>query len=237
MLSGDWRSHRRTVQVPCDADAVKFGAAREANTAVPQSRTPSLCAAGEYEEYEGGSRGGTNGKLCQAQCVSYRRGVNGGIQLHRRAVAVSCDVYETRFKASRPTRATGSRSRVRSFCALGEKYSGPSRGGAKGQTCTVDCESKRWTVHRPQRKGKGAGYTASGLYLSGDSTTPLWTVQWCAQAVHLSRDGRYLARMGPWASSASDLAIAFYDRGRLLKEYAVKDLVADTESLPRSVSH
>ena len=84
--------------------------------------------------------------------------------------------------------------------------------------------------------GRSPAGQRSGLYRTG-SDDPLWTVNWYAPAVELSRDGRYLVRRGPWASSFDDLAIAFYDRGRLLNAYAIHELVPDRDSVQRSVSH
>jgi hypothetical protein len=157
---------------------------------------------------------------------------------HRRKVQVPCDAYTAHRDASRQARAEKRQSAETPFCAAGEKMSGSSsRSSADGKLCEVNCSSRRWTVRSSRRSSQAEGYAESGLYPSGDSQSPLWTVQWYAFAVHLSRDGRYLARMGPWAGSASDLAVAFYDRGVLLKEYRVNDLVADPVSLPHSVSH
>ena len=69
----------------------------------------------------------------------------------------------------------------------------------------------------------------------------LWRVKgWYAFDLALSRDGRYLVRGGLWASDQenhTDVAIAFYDRGQLLKEYRVKDLIKKPELLEDSVSH
>lgn len=63
---------------------------------------------------------------------------------------------------------------------------------------------------------------------------------WYAFTGHLSDDGRYFVRFGPWASDQenhTDLAIAFYDRGQLLKEYEGKDLIQEPDLLEDSVSH
>ncbi|SDI55631.1 hypothetical protein [Propionivibrio dicarboxylicus] len=81
-----------------------------------------------------------------------------------------------------------------------------------------------------------ARYPQSGLY-AGDSKTPLWTFSWYAFTVHPSSDGDHLVRMGPWASSVDQLALAFYSRGELIKEYRIRDLVVDADKLKRTVSH
>lgn len=69
----------------------------------------------------------------------------------------------------------------------------------------------------------------------------IWRIKgWHASEGYLSRDGRYFVRMGPWASDQenhTDLAIAFYDRGKLLEEYRVKELIKKPDLLEDSVSH
>ena len=82
-------------------------------------------------------------------------------------------------------------------------------------------------------------YSQSGLYRNDGSSKPVWTVDWYAFEVVISLDGRYLVRWGPWPfhGDYDELAVAFYKNGREIRRYAVKDLVADPESLPRSVSH
>lgn len=81
---------------------------------------------------------------------------------------------------------------------------------------------------------------ASRLQESGE-LQEMWRVEgWYAFSGHLSNEGRYFVRMGPWASDQvghTDLALAFYDRGKLLKEYRVKDLIKDASKLEYSVSH
>ncbi len=57
---------------------------------------------------------------------------------------------------------------------------------------------------------------------------------------YLSTDGDLLVRLGPWASDLehqTDLAVAFYSRGRLLREYRVCDLIERKSSLEFSASH
>lgn len=69
----------------------------------------------------------------------------------------------------------------------------------------------------------------------------VWRTEgWYSFEGYLSEDGRYFVRFGPWASDQenhTDLAIAFYDRGKLLKEYQVKDLIRKPDFLEDSVSH
>lgn len=72
--------------------------------------------------------------------------------------------------------------------------------------------------------------------------TELWRTEgWYAFTVFLSNDGHFLIRMGLWAegkeASKEDLALAFYQDGKLLKEYSTADLIHDKTAVRRSVSH
>jgi hypothetical protein len=82
-------------------------------------------------------------------------------------------------------------------------------------------------------------YTASGLYRNDGSTAPEWTIDWYAyeNQVHLTTDGRFLVRVETWPSTHGNVAVAFYDRGRLLAEHLISDLVHEPDKLPHSVSH
>lgn len=76
---------------------------------------------------------------------------------------------------------------------------------------------------------------------NGKKRTEIWRVEgiYTFQGF-LSEDGRYLVAMGPWASDhegLTDVAFTIYDRGQLVKEYLVKDLVKDRASVGRSTSH
>ena len=71
---------------------------------------------------------------------------------------------------------------------------------------------------------------------------PVWSASgWFAFSAYLSDDGKYLVRMGDWPGgsepSDSDLAIAFYEDGKLLKQYSTKQLIRDPSKVVRSVSH
>lgn len=69
----------------------------------------------------------------------------------------------------------------------------------------------------------------------------LWRTEgWYASEVFLSDDGRYLVRMGVWPTTNdefTDVAVAFYDRGKLLKSYDVRDLIKRPHLIEHSVSH
>lgn len=77
-------------------------------------------------------------------------------------------------------------------------------------------------------------YRAGGLYSGLD---PVWTVDWFSYKVYLSKNGKYLVRKGPWASSPSNEAFSFFADGKLVKTYKVEDIVRDVAALPHSVSH
>lgn len=83
----------------------------------------------------------------------------------------------------------------------------------------------------------GNRYSASGLYRSDGSTTPLWTVDWYAYHVVVADNGSHVIRFGPWAAGPFEEALTFVDRGQILKSYKIRDLVLIPLSLPHSVSH
>jgi len=83
--------------------------------------------------------------------------------------------------------------------------------------------------------------TAYHLQDNGSFRT-LWRVKgWFAFQCFLADDGRYLVRMGDWAMgdepSKKDLAVAFYDRDKLLNQFSTADLVKDKTKVLASVSH
>lgn len=85
-------------------------------------------------------------------------------------------------------------------------------------------------------------YPHSGLYKNDGSTDPLWVMPYVSwrQGITLSSDGRHLVVWGGWpftSGSYQELALAFYEDGRLRKSYAVGDLVANPTLLPHTVSH
>ena len=64
----------------------------------------------------------------------------------------------------------------------------------------------------------------------------IWKVNFYSSEVILADDGRHLIAFGPWAMDMTDLAVSFYEEGRLLKEYRVLDLI-DPDKVQRTVSH
>lgn len=81
---------------------------------------------------------------------------------------------------------------------------------------------------------------ASEITADGELKEVWRTEGWYAFECYLSKDGRYLVRMGLWASDRehhTDLAVAFYDRGKLLKQYQVKELIRRDSMIEYSVSH
>lgn len=89
-------------------------------------------------------------------------------------------------------------------------------------------------------------YSKSGLYENDGSVTPIWTVDWYQYEglIFITDDGDHIASLGPWATlSNSDkmdlnqLAISFYNKGSLVKQYYISDLVKNTSNISRSASH
>lgn len=89
---------------------------------------------------------------------------------------------------------------------------------------------------------EGWGHAGKGIvYRRHDGQkVRVWETDFYAQEVQLSDSGKHLVRFGPWASdleNLSDLAVAFYERNQLLKEYRVRDLVKNRNVLDQTVSH
>jgi hypothetical protein len=80
-------------------------------------------------------------------------------------------------------------------------------------------------------------YAQSGLYRNDGSSTPLWTVNWYAYDVDVASDGIHLVRHGPWASRADQEAFSFFANGKLVRTYAISELIDLKFLLPHSVSH
>ena len=85
-----------------------------------------------------------------------------------------------------------------------------------------------------EQKGSGQAFEAGK-----QPAAVVWEVDWFARKVFLANDGSHLVRKGPWASKLdlSDLAVAFYRNGSLLKEYAVVDLLNNPHTIMRTASH
>lgn len=79
-------------------------------------------------------------------------------------------------------------------------------------------------------------FSTSGLYMTG-TNTPLWTVSWYAFDTYLSTDGEHVVRIGPWASSTKQLAVAFYSNGKEIKRYLIREVVKGVDKLQHTVSH
>ncbi len=84
------------------------------------------------------------------------------------------------------------------------------------------------------------GEEGEGIVTYYNSNNVLWRVKWFARLVALCNDGIHLVRFGPWASDKkrlSDLAVAFYEKDKLLRKYLVRDLVRNIERLEYTKSH
>ena len=88
-----------------------------------------------------------------------------------------------------------------------------------------------------KRQPFGVAYSLSE---NGD-LNEVWRAEgWYSPEGRISDDGKYLVCFDPWASDYkdyTDVAIAFYDQGKLLKKYQVRHLIKDTGALDRSTSH
>ena len=86
---------------------------------------------------------------------------------------------------------------------------------------------------------KGYGIAFKRTHQLEDSL--LWKVSgWYAFSVFISNDGNYLVRLGNWPDKPRlkiDLAIAFYNRGELIKSYSTSDIIKDSTKIRYSVSH
>lgn len=85
-------------------------------------------------------------------------------------------------------------------------------------------------------------YTVSGLYKNDGSNSPLWVMPYISwrTKVELLSDGHHMVVWGGSSSDTrtyNDTAFTFYEDGRRLTSYAVRNLVMDPEELPHSASH
>lgn len=87
----------------------------------------------------------------------------------------------------------------------------------------------------PAKRPQGIAYTMD----SDGKLTKQWeTSGWYAYEGFISDDGRYFVSLDPHSCDQekhTDIAVAFYDRGTLLKQYRVCDLIKDPASLSDSV--
>jgi len=78
----------------------------------------------------------------------------------------------------------------------------------------------------------GVIYKYPGLYKDDGSNIPEWTVDWYEDSARffIVNNGRNLIRLRS-TSYENGLALAFYDRGVLTKEYKVKELIRDVDNI------
>jgi hypothetical protein len=84
------------------------------------------------------------------------------------------------------------------------------------------------TIHRT--------YTRSGLYRKGDTSDPLWTVNWYAHGVEAAADGVHMIRVNAWIGSPDVPAVEFYANGKPIRSYTPRELMNDPDRFPRTVS-
>jgi hypothetical protein len=85
-------------------------------------------------------------------------------------------------------------------------------------------------------------YPVSGLYTNDCSINPLWTMPYISWRRHitLSSDGHHFFVWGEWPTDTrtyGDVALGFYEAGKVLSGYTVSDLVAQPTRLQHTVSH
>ncbi len=85
-------------------------------------------------------------------------------------------------------------------------------------------------------------YLVSGLYRNDGSAEPLWTMGYVSwqKGVIVSPDGHHLVVWGGWPTQGGEYreeAFSVYEDGKPIKRYEVRDLVANPEGLPHTVSH
>jgi len=115
---------------------------------------------------------------------------------------------------------------------------------------SLETELKRWNDEtKNEIRAIRTMYAKSGLYKNDGSKEPLWTVDWYRRNVVAASDGIHMVTFGYSSStnagktqaiSKEELqqeAVSLFANGKLLKRYAIADLVDRPDQLPRSVSH
>ena len=92
----------------------------------------------------------------------------------------------------------------------------------------------------PFDRKKGSG-TLFEVQNDGNDVVLWKTEGWYSFKTFICHEGRYLVRIGNWPRgrelSDTHLAIAFYDKGILLKKYSTKQLIENPKTIKKSVSH
>lgn len=146
--------------------------------------------------------------------------VTEGVESAGETIAADPRMQEPRYRACREQTISGAR------------YASSSN-GARRVPIREWHRAENQRVRRAGGEHDVDGYPYSGLYRNDGSREPLWVIDWHA-AVEVDDDGRHLVRRGPWGGP---MAVAFYDRGELLRSYDVTELVSDMDKLSYSVSH
>ncbi|MCM8776163.1 MAG: hypothetical protein NC930_07450 [Candidatus Omnitrophica bacterium] len=90
----------------------------------------------------------------------------------------------------------------------------------------------------PEKRLTLSGFGKGTAYASG-SDQPQWSIDWYSRSIILCDDGMHLIRVGQAGrdmNGLSDLAVGFYEKGRELKSYRVKDLVKNPDQLWKGFS-
>ena len=95
----------------------------------------------------------------------------------------------------------------------------------------------------------GAAGTTTVFLVGKEQDAPLHSYDWFSQQIFIACNvsdsktptGVSVVRLGPWSrgrvARADQLAIGFYFKGRMLKEYSTLDIAGSPENVSASVSH
>ncbi len=104
-------------------------------------------------------------------------------------------------------------------------------------TYVISSENGKF-IFKMYAEGKGIAYEVT----ENSYNNEIWKVEgWYAFKTFITNDGQYLIRIGNWPRgnkpSEDDLAIAFYQKDKLIKSYSTRELIKDDSLVPISVSH
>lgn len=110
------------------------------------------------------------------------------------------------------------------------------------RTCIFKMIPADWPYDGKQKPAKRPAVGIAYVLDDNGELKELWRMEGSYHYEgYISNDGRYLVGLGPRSGDDqeqySDQAIAFYEQGRLLKDYRVNQLIKDEKKLEHSVSH
>ncbi len=81
----------------------------------------------------------------------------------------------------------------------------------------------------PLYSNDGEAYSVSGMYKNDGSVELLWQIEYLGNSVLITQDGRYLANLTYSTYSLDDMAVTFYDRGKLIKSLKVSEFIIPSD--------